>query len=145
MKTSSMPVGPRSRLPFRSKGRRGGRASSTNQSNRRSSSAATPSPHSSSRSSTGVSRASRLPRHIRTLTPRPGNDDDGESQLPRASSHERNYSEAALDDTLGEIIMAIDLKQKDTVGCCYYVAREEKLYFTEDIQLGGLAVVDART
>lgn len=40
--------------------------------------------------------------------------------------------------------MAVDLQQKDTVGCCYYVARTEKMYFMEDVKLGGLAVVEAR-
>ena len=39
--------------------------------------------------------------------------------------------------------MAVDLKERGTVGCCYYVAREEKLYFMEDVQLGGVDVVDA--
>ncbi|OAG13030.1 uncharacterized protein CC84DRAFT_1255161 [Paraphaeosphaeria sporulosa] len=73
----------------------------------------------------------------------PRNDDDSESQLPRASSHESHRLEPELDDTLSEVVMAIDLQQKDTVGCCYYVAREERLYFTEDIKLGGLAVIDA--
>lgn len=48
------------------------------------------------------------------------------------------------DDTLNEIIMAVDLTPRGTVGCCYYVAREEKLYFMEDIQWGEVDVVDAR-
>jgi hypothetical protein len=30
-------------------------------------------------------------------------------------------------DSLDEIIMAVDLKERGTVGCCYYVAREEKV------------------
>ncbi|PVI07070.1 hypothetical protein DM02DRAFT_649014 [Periconia macrospinosa] len=47
------------------------------------------------------------------------------------------------DDTLNEIIMAVDMQHRDTVGCSYYVAREEKLYCMEDVQLGGVDVVDA--
>jgi DNA mismatch repair protein MSH5 len=39
--------------------------------------------------------------------------------------------------------MAVDLQQKGTVGCCYYVARDEKLYFTEDVKLGGIPAIDA--
>jgi DNA mismatch repair protein MSH5 len=39
--------------------------------------------------------------------------------------------------------MAIDLKDQGTVGCCYYVARDEKLFFMEDVKLGGIEVVDA--
>jgi DNA mismatch repair protein MSH5 len=48
------------------------------------------------------------------------------------------------DDTLSEVIMAVDLTPRGTVGCCYYVARDEKLYFMEDIQFGDVDVIDAR-
>ena len=40
--------------------------------------------------------------------------------------------------------MAVDLGQKGMVGCCYYVAREERMYSMEDMSLGGVEVVDAR-
>jgi len=40
--------------------------------------------------------------------------------------------------------MAVDLQHRDTVGCCYYVARDEKLYFMEDVRFGGADIVDAR-
>lgn len=46
------------------------------------------------------------------------------------------------DDTLSEVIMAVDMTPRGTVGCCYYVAREEKLYFMEDIQIGDADIVD---
>lgn len=46
-------------------------------------------------------------------------------------------------DYLNEVIMAIDLRDRDTVGCCYYVAMEEKLYLMEDVKHGGLDVVQA--
>ncbi|KAF1982980.1 hypothetical protein K402DRAFT_339387 [Aulographum hederae CBS 113979] len=46
-------------------------------------------------------------------------------------------------DDLNEIVMAVDLRDRGTVGCSYYVAREEKLYFMEDMKLGGVEVVDA--
>lgn len=46
-------------------------------------------------------------------------------------------------DHLNEVVMAVDLNGATTVGCCYYVAREEKLYFMEDMKLGGPDVVDA--
>lgn len=48
------------------------------------------------------------------------------------------------DDTLSEVIMAVDMTLRGTVGCCYYVAREEKLYFMEDIQIGDVDIVDTR-
>ncbi|KAF1841047.1 uncharacterized protein K460DRAFT_420875 [Cucurbitaria berberidis CBS 394.84] len=52
-------------------------------------------------------------------------------------------SEDASDDTLNEVIMAVDLTPRGTVGCCYYVARDEKLYFMEDIHFGDADVVDS--
>ncbi len=47
-------------------------------------------------------------------------------------------------DHLNEVIMAIDLRERGTVGCCYYVAMEEKLYLMEDVKHGGLEIVQAR-
>ena len=52
-------------------------------------------------------------------------------------------NEDAGDDTLNEVIMAVDLSPRGTVGCCYYVARDEKLYFMEDIEFGDVDVVDS--
>ncbi|KAF3049875.1 MutS protein msh5 [Didymella keratinophila] len=51
-------------------------------------------------------------------------------------------TEDANDDTLSEVIMAVDMTPRGTVGCCYYVAREERLYFMEDIQIGDVDIVD---
>ena len=48
------------------------------------------------------------------------------------------------DDALDEIVMALDLRERGTVGCCYYVAREEKLYFMDDVKFGGMDVIDIR-
>lgn len=48
-------------------------------------------------------------------------------------------------DVLQEVIMAVDVTDRGSVGCAYYVAREEKLYMMEDIQLGGADMVDSRT
>ncbi|KAI4708272.1 hypothetical protein J4E89_006894 [Alternaria sp. Ai002NY15] len=39
--------------------------------------------------------------------------------------------------------MAVDMTPRGTVGCCYYVARDEKLYFMEDIQCGDVDVIDS--
>lgn len=55
---------------------------------------------------------------------------------------ERDDDEA--DDTLNEIIMAVDMTPRGTVGCCYYVARDESLYCLEDTQFGDVDVVDSR-
>jgi DNA mismatch repair protein MSH5 len=50
--------------------------------------------------------------------------------------------DGVYDDTLSEVIMAVDMIPQGTVGCCYYVARDEKLYFMEDIQLGDVDIID---
>lgn len=46
-------------------------------------------------------------------------------------------------DQLNEVIMAIDCRDRGTVGCCYYIAAEEKLYLMHDVKHGGLEVVQA--
>ncbi|KAF2019048.1 hypothetical protein BU24DRAFT_341301 [Aaosphaeria arxii CBS 175.79] len=46
-------------------------------------------------------------------------------------------------DQLNEVIMAINTDGVSTVGCCYYVAREERLLFMEDAKFGGIDMVDA--
>lgn len=48
-----------------------------------------------------------------------------------------------VDDSLDQVIMAVDMRDKGTVGCCYYVAREEKLYMMDDTTYGGIDVIDA--
>ena len=48
-----------------------------------------------------------------------------------------------VDDSLDQVIMAVDMRDKGTVGCCYYVAREEKLYMMDDATYGGIDVIDA--
>lgn len=71
--------------------------------------------------------------------------------LPSSSSHGRlaEDDEAVRlredDDALNEVIMAVDVKDKGTVGCCFYIARQEKLHFMEDAKLGGLETVETRT
>lgn len=45
-------------------------------------------------------------------------------------------------DEMNEIIMAIDMREKGTMGCAYYIAREEKLYLMQDIKMAGLDIVD---
>jgi DNA mismatch repair protein MSH5 len=47
-------------------------------------------------------------------------------------------------DTYSEVVMAINVTERQTVGCAYYVAREEKLYFMEDARSGGANMVDSR-
>ncbi|KAI6825107.1 hypothetical protein KC342_g11225 [Hortaea werneckii] len=44
-------------------------------------------------------------------------------------------------DSLDEVVMAVNLTERGTVGCAYYAARTEKLYFMEDIKFGSADVV----
>jgi DNA mismatch repair protein MSH5 len=43
---------------------------------------------------------------------------------------------------MNEIIMAVEMKERGTVGCAYYVAREATLYLMEDIKMAGLETID---
>lgn len=45
-------------------------------------------------------------------------------------------------DALNEVVMAVNMTERGTVGCAYYAAREEKLYFMEDVKMGGADVVE---
>jgi len=38
--------------------------------------------------------------------------------------------------------MAVDMRERGTVGCCYYVARTEKLHLMEDVKFGSAEIVD---
>lgn len=48
------------------------------------------------------------------------------------------------DDSLDDVIMAVDMKGRDSLGCCYYVAREERLCLMEDVKLGSLDMIETR-
>ncbi|KAF1911832.1 muts domain V-domain-containing protein [Ampelomyces quisqualis] len=71
----------------------------------------------------------------------------GESASTRALSEslvgDARADDHGGDDTVSEVIMAVNMLPDGTVGCCYYVAAEEKLFFMEDIQFGDVDVVDA--
>ncbi|KAL2370504.1 hypothetical protein RJZ57_005077 [Blastomyces gilchristii] len=43
---------------------------------------------------------------------------------------------------LCQVVMAMDMKERCSVGCCYYVAAEQKLYLLEDITSGGLEAIE---
>ena len=44
-------------------------------------------------------------------------------------------------ESMSEVIMSIDVKER-CIGCCYYTARDETMYFMEDMKLGGLDMVE---
>ena len=47
-----------------------------------------------------------------------------------------------INEVLEHIIMAIDRQQRGAIGCAYYAAREEKLYCLQDLNNGGLEVIE---
>ena len=48
------------------------------------------------------------------------------------------------EDSIHEVVMAIDMRNRDNIGCCYYVAAEEKMYLLNDVVHGGLDVFATR-
>ena len=74
-------------------------------------------------------------------TPQPSNSES--SMLPHVLSQEHHPELDPDDDTLNEVVMAVDLGSKGTVGCSYYVARDEKIYLMEDVKLGDATIVDS--
>ncbi|KAL8810476.1 MAG: hypothetical protein Q9200_002548 [Gallowayella weberi] len=59
-----------------------------------------------------------------------------------APEPDADINEREEDDSLNEVVMAIDLRDRGTVGCAYYVAREEKLYMMQDVTSGGIEMVE---
>lgn len=88
----------------------------------------------SNNASTGSRQGSSAPSVINRQTPVPAS----------VSESQYEYNDAVSDDAMNEIIMAVDMQSRGTVGCAYYIAAEEKLYFMEDVELGGPDVVEAR-
>lgn len=63
----------------------------------------------------------------------------------RPNNEHRFHAEVDEDaDALNEVILAVDLRERGTVGCVYYIARDEKLYFMEDARLGGVETIETR-
>lgn len=107
----------------------------------------------SSISRTSSTDSLRGPGRRRSLPSRPST----RSERPLSAATSRTFAgdaqsvtsvEPAPDDDadldlLGEVVMAVSLAERGMVGCAYYVARDEKLYFMEDVKLGGPDVIDA--
>lgn len=43
---------------------------------------------------------------------------------------------------MNEVIMAIDMRGSGTIGCAYYVAREETLFLMQDIKSGDMDLIE---
>ncbi|KAL8781285.1 MAG: hypothetical protein Q9194_000480 [Teloschistes cf. exilis] len=59
----------------------------------------------------------------------------GQHGRENGPERDADIDEREENDFLNETIMALDLRDRGTVGCAYYVAREEKLYMLEDVRM----------
>lgn len=66
----------------------------------------------------------------------------GSDEQNEESETEEEIKKREDADAMNEIIMAIDMRERGTLGCAYYIVREEKLYMMEDIKMAGLDIVD---
>jgi DNA mismatch repair protein MSH5 len=123
------------KIPFRHKSSRSN-VSSRSESSRHTSNAAT------SRRSSSIASARPSRAHAQTRRGSLANNRTSTRAPSESVTHDSRPDEMHDDDTLNEIIMAVDMTPRQTVGCCYYVARDEKLFFMEDIQFGDADVVD---
>ena len=93
-----------------------------------------------------ASRARSQRKRVAVATqPLPGRDTSTSQR--RLSQNDEQSPVADQDDTdeaLDSVIMAVDMKERGTVGCAYYVAREERLLCMEDTVHGGRDVVETR-
>lgn len=65
-----------------------------------------------------------------------------------AATDNESIPEVRLDDdqdleNLSEVVMAVNLTDRGAVGCAYYVAQTETLYFMEDAQMSDAAMVES--
>ena len=99
------------------------------------------------------SREPHRPYHLSGLDPRQLFRKHRQSQLAQDASAppsdrvvvpEPGFEDQLEDaDWLGEVITAIDVRNNKTVGCCFYVAKDQLLSVSGDVKLGGLEVVEA--
>lgn len=80
----------------------------------------------------------------------PLNDEGGDSGVPPTDAAAAAASASGTapvpeeDDTDSHVIMAVDVKEKATVGCAYYVSEEQKVYLLKDSAMGGAEVLETR-
>ncbi|KAJ5682222.1 DNA mismatch repair protein MutS core [Penicillium macrosclerotiorum] len=104
-------------------------------------------PHTSESRACNAARTLRQPSTISTSSFQPPASFPITSQLrtpfPSANSPPGlDETESFIDDDLGHVIAAIDMKDSGTVGCAYYSAEEEKMYLLRDIRLGGMEKIE---
>ncbi|KAF2460904.1 muts domain V-domain-containing protein [Lineolata rhizophorae] len=79
----------------------------------------------------------RSPSH----TPQASNSCQPNTTAGDSNDRAEHFNPGPDTDDLDEVVMAVDMKDRGTVGCSYYVARAEKLYFMEDVKSGSVDVI----
>ncbi|EZF33889.1 hypothetical protein H101_02549 [Trichophyton interdigitale H6] len=74
--------------------------------------------------------------------PQNENENPPSNALPHGQATTQEERLDDYDDELCKVVMAVDMKDRGTIGCSYYSAQEEKLYVMEDIVYGGHDVID---
>jgi hypothetical protein len=54
-----------------------------------------------------------------------------------------DFETSVDDDTLNEVIMAVNMTTQGVLGTCYYVAKDETLYLMEDTACGSVELVES--
>ncbi|KAL9609329.1 MAG: hypothetical protein Q9167_005895 [Letrouitia subvulpina] len=85
-----------------------------------------------------ASTSTSLDSHI----PASSLDSSRRSGVDRQSENDTEISEREANDFLNEVVMAIDLRDWATIGCSFYIAREETLYMMEDVKSGGPEIIE---
>lgn len=101
-----------------------------------------------SRRSSGSSLQGQRRRVSRDVSERPASSVDARTYTGVATTVNDNESQAPPDEypdveMLSEVIMAVNLTDRGAIGCAYYVAQTETLYFMEDVQMGDVDMVDS--
>ena len=56
----------------------------------------------------------------------------------------RRGNDVEDDERLELIVMAVDVRERGTIGCAYYIAREERLFCMEEIRGGSDSLLQTR-
>ncbi|KAL9109439.1 MAG: hypothetical protein Q9227_005947 [Pyrenula ochraceoflavens] len=75
----------------------------------------------------------------------PADKPDVSSQKGDGSGNIEDLSSLSQEDEDGDsdhIFLAVDIKERGTIGCAYYIAREERLYCMDDVKIGGLEIIE---
>lgn len=64
--------------------------------------------------------------------------------LSIASGHQDDSGTDEDEDWEYEVIMAVDLKGRNSIGCCYYSARERTVNILSQTEYSGPEIIDSR-